>query len=337
LKTKVYIRTDGNSQIGLGHVIRCTALADMLREDFSCIFLIQKPNDFLISEIRNAGADIIEIPVTNNYTEEAGRIAEKFIQNKDIVILDGYKFETGYQKIIKNKGCKLVCIDDIHAYHFVADVVINHIIGKSKENYSCEPYTKLYLGTDYALLRKEFLNEASNNRDFKEIETILINMGGADESNATQKVLENCFDELPDKKYNVIVGAYYLHSNSLNKYAAGHSKINVFQNVKPEELSILIKESQLCICPSSSISYEIFCIGNLVICGYISESQKDIVELLEKYTLVVNAGSFIEENIIYKPFIKKLFEKKNVYIENQNKLFNGKQEISLINIFKQFN
>ena len=68
-------------------------------------------------------------------------------------------YATEYQQQIKDKGCKLVCIDDIHDKHYVADVVINHAPGLDKNNFSVEPYTKLCLGLDYVLLRKPFLEK----------------------------------------------------------------------------------------------------------------------------------------------------------------------------------
>ena len=98
---------------------------------------------------------VFEIDDTISYKEEALRWVNA-LQGNEIVVLDGYNFDTVYQTEIKSKGCKLVCIDDIHAYHFVADVVINHAPDISREQYSCESYTKLYLGTEYLLLKKLF-------------------------------------------------------------------------------------------------------------------------------------------------------------------------------------
>ncbi len=48
------------------------------------------------------------------------------LQGDEIVVLDNYFFTTDYQLAIKQKGCRLVCIDDMHDKHYVADVVINH-------------------------------------------------------------------------------------------------------------------------------------------------------------------------------------------------------------------
>ena len=51
--------------------------------------------------------------------EEQGR-------GRATVVLDGYHFRLGYQQVIKEAGYALVCIDDIHAYPFIADLIINH-------------------------------------------------------------------------------------------------------------------------------------------------------------------------------------------------------------------
>ena len=42
LKPKVYIRTDGSPEIGLGHLTRCIALAYMLKKDFAITFVCKE-------------------------------------------------------------------------------------------------------------------------------------------------------------------------------------------------------------------------------------------------------------------------------------------------------
>lgn len=77
------------------------------------------------------------------------------------MVLDNYFFTTDYQRAIKEKGCCLVCVDDMHDKHYVADVVINH--GLTDESlFDVEPYTKLCLGFDWALLRHPFIEAVKN-------------------------------------------------------------------------------------------------------------------------------------------------------------------------------
>ena len=67
-------------------------------------------------------------------------------------MLDGYDFGSEYQRKMKRKECNLVCIDDLHKDHFFADVILNSGGGCiSKNFYSTEPCTKIFLGVDTQL------------------------------------------------------------------------------------------------------------------------------------------------------------------------------------------
>ena len=59
IKPKVYIRADGNSEIGLGHVIRSLALAEMLKDEFCCIFVTRFLTDYINTEACKACSGII--------------------------------------------------------------------------------------------------------------------------------------------------------------------------------------------------------------------------------------------------------------------------------------
>lgn len=150
-KRKIFFRADAGAQIGYGHFIRTLALADMLRDDFDCTFLTQSPSEYQQKEVEKV-CPLVALPSDDSKFE-------KFIdclKGEEIIVLDNYFYTSEYQKQIKEKGCKLVCIDDMHDKHYYADVVINH--GLTDENlFDVEPYTRLCLGFDYALLRRPFI------------------------------------------------------------------------------------------------------------------------------------------------------------------------------------
>jgi spore coat polysaccharide biosynthesis predicted glycosyltransferase SpsG len=66
---KVILRADGNSEIGLGHVYRSLALAEMLNEDFETVFLIKKPLKELKRTILQTCSECIE-PADGNKKQE---------------------------------------------------------------------------------------------------------------------------------------------------------------------------------------------------------------------------------------------------------------------------
>src|SRR5687767_10542252 len=102
---KIYFRTDGNLNLGLGHITRCLALGQMLRHNFSITFFIKQPSTSVYEMVRREKFNILSI----NDEEDFFNI----LIGNEIVVLDGYHFDTTYQRKIKASGALLVCIDDV--------------------------------------------------------------------------------------------------------------------------------------------------------------------------------------------------------------------------------
>ena len=60
---KIYFRADAGAEIGYGHFIRTLALADMLKDDFSCVFVTQAPTIYQKSEVAKV-CELVEVPAT---------------------------------------------------------------------------------------------------------------------------------------------------------------------------------------------------------------------------------------------------------------------------------
>src|SRR6266496_5009152 len=284
LRKKVIIRADGNSSIGLGHVVRCCALADVLKDNFDCYFYIRKPSQSIVEEIKQYCISVFEMDETISYEQEAVTWSKE-LQGNEIVVLDGYNFDTTYQQKIKSKGCKLVCIDDIYAYYFVADAVINHAPGILKEQYSCESYTKLFLGTDYVLLREIFLKKAARLQQIHDLDTspILICLGGADPQNVTLKVLDQVSRYFCNRKMFVVVGAAYSYKDSLDEYIKNNNQLHLFMNISSEELVALMEKAHIAVTSASTIALEYLCIkGNLFLLATANNQSNLYNSLIEK-------------------------------------------------------
>jgi UDP-2,4-diacetamido-2,4,6-trideoxy-beta-L-altropyranose hydrolase len=324
IKQRVLFRADGNSEIGLGHISRCCALADMLKDDFEIYFYTKVNITAIIEDIKNYCVDVFIMNDNITYDEEALQWVSALGEN-EIVVLDGYNFNTNYQQQIKAKGCKLVCIDDIHAYHFAADIVINHGPGIDKKNYSLENYTQLYLGTDYVLLKKIFLEEAvKQDKIFNITESpILICLGGADSNNITKQVLEETMHLFPQKKINVVVGAAYMYLRELTQTVEASQHISLFKNIDSAEMLLLMKQSHIAITSASTIALEYICVKGNLFLKQTADNQKDLYKsLLEK-----------ECSFSYELLKGNYDSCKN--ISNQYSFIDGKSDIRLLEIFSK--
>ena len=319
MKPKVYIRADGNTEIGLGHVIRSLALASMLKNDFDCIFATRFLTPYIKKEAEFSCVEIIKLP------EEGDEHFNSFLSlltGTEIVVLDNYFYSTEYQQSIKAKGCKLVCIDDIHDKHFVADIVINHAGGVNKELYSSASYTALYTGTEYALLRPAFMTRKKTQGD-----SIFIAMGGADKNNDTLKILELLNKININKTCFVVIGDAYLHKIPLYEYCDNTKlDIRILKNLTAEDLSEIMCQCQYAICPPSTTSYEYLSLrGGELYVKVIADNQNDLYEFFVKNNLAFDISEI---------FIKN---KRTVFnsIEQQKKYFDGQSNKRILIFFQK--
>lgn len=268
-KRKIFFRADAGPEIGYGHFIRSLALADMLKDDFDCVFYTQAPTEYQRKEAAPV-CPLVELPAYDTRFE----LFLNELTGNEIVVLDNYFYTTDYQRRIKEKGCRLVCIDDMHDKHYVADVVVNHAYGCHKEDYSVEPYTQLCVGLNYALLRKPFLD--LNVKPNHHQKRVLVCYGGLDAHNLTCKTILSLGNIIDNYQVEVVVGSAFSAKDELAKLAKKHTNIHVHTALNAEEMSALMRESQMAFLPASSVLWEaIFC-GCKVIYGYYVDNQMDI-------------------------------------------------------------
>ena len=168
MNKQILIRVDGNAQIGQGHIVRCIALAHMLKNHFKIyVYSIYIPNEYVL-EFEKTGIEVFKI-------ESEAQFLSQITENQ-IVVLDGYGFDAIFQKKIKEFKIKLVCIDDAYNGEFFADVLLNHSLGADQKKYKVQNYTKFALGLNYSLLRPCFL-KAINIETKKKKNSLVVNFG----------------------------------------------------------------------------------------------------------------------------------------------------------------
>lgn len=273
-KRTIILRADGGPTIGMGHFIRTLALAEMLNEHFYCVYATRKPTTYQISEIDKVCNSRIDLPEDDSHFQ---LFLEK-LKGNEIVVLDNYYFNTDYQRAIKAKGCKLVCIDDLHDKHFVADIVINHAEGIDPKNYSTESCTKLLLGYEYALLRSNYSEEHDSNK-MKDY-SCLIMIGGADPLGLTDKFVSYLRNYNFAKPVAVVGGA----NSSLTEQS---DSFHFFSQLSAREIKDLMNASEFAILPASTVAIEACALRLPFICGYFIDNQEEIYKGIKSNNLAV--------------------------------------------------
>ncbi|MDN0051624.1 UDP-2,4-diacetamido-2,4,6-trideoxy-beta-L-altropyranose hydrolase [Bacteroides caecigallinarum] len=276
-KRKVYLRADASAEIGYGHFIRSLALADMLKDDFDCTFFTISPSNYQMAEM-NKVCNFVSLKEETKFKDFIN-----LLSGNEIVVLDNYFFTTEYQREIKNKGCSLVCVDDMHDKHYVADIVINHVLTDEKL-FSVESYTKLALGLNYALLRKPFLQPLYNN---KEKGHWFVSFGGTDYDNMTAKFVELLNSSPKIKSITVVVGDSYKYHDTLEQF----NKIEIKKNLSANEMQQEMCRAQYAVLPSSSVCIEAIACGCKIASGFFVENQRHYADSFQSQRYVLPLGN----------------------------------------------
>jgi len=287
---KVVFRADAGAGIGYGHFIRTLALADMLKDDFDCCFYTAQPTPYQVSQMEVVCRYVV-LEETTKFTAFLN-----YLQGDEIVVLDNYFYTTDYQRRIKKKGCKLVCIDDMHDKHFVADLVINQGICWTKEDYSCEDYTRFAFGLRYSLLRKPFfdackkrLSQKPNNGCLK----VIVAFGGSDFLDLTQKTIQGILSESYINNIIAIVGDKYSSEKQIES-----SKVLYRKNISATEIADLFSSADVAILPASTMMNEAMACGTRIIGGFYVRNQEYDYYAFLKENLIYGIGDYSDEDSV---------------------------------------
>lgn len=294
------IRADASLQMGIGHVMRCLALAQNWQlEGGHAIILSYCESDTLRQHITDVGIEFM--PIADPYPhsrdldttlEVLGICSTHTIGNPTWLILDGYHFDSGYQQAVRTAGYHLLVIDDIAhlpAYH--ADILLNQNLGAEKLKYNCDSDTTLLLGARYVLLRQEFLAWRDRQRKIsKDARKVLVTMGGSDPDNVTLKVIQGLEQvEVSKMESVVIVGSSNSHYEMLQSTTQNlPHKIRLERNVS--NMPDLMYWADVAITAGGSTCWELAFMNVPSIVMAIAENQLDVVKQLDKMGMSVNLG-----------------------------------------------
>jgi UDP-2,4-diacetamido-2,4,6-trideoxy-beta-L-altropyranose hydrolase len=336
---RVVIRCDGGRNIGLGHSMRCLALADMLRNQFQILFVLQETSEDVYALIQREGWTYEVLPASDDVEKDLPLLTALLIQG-DIVVLDGYEFKTEYQYAIRQKDCRVVAIDDLHAWHHYADVIINHAGGVSERSYSCEAYTHLMLGPSHALLRKEFFEQQSIYHDNGEWSRFFISMGAADTGGNTLKVAHALLSWPTIKKIVLMVSTLNPHIEALKKFEVEQDRVTIAYNLNAAQLIEYLQNTDVVICPASTIALETCAIGRYLLTGYTAANQLNILHGLISAEMAFSLGDInmiSSVDVLEKLKSFHMLSKRNQMLINQKAVINGTTKERIQRVFRSLN
>jgi UDP-2,4-diacetamido-2,4,6-trideoxy-beta-L-altropyranose hydrolase len=348
---RVVIRADASLEIGAGHIMRCLALAEILKNNGAHVqFICRKHKGHLIGKIISKGFSVLELKVSTSIKNDDKLFHSNWLgatQKKDSadclsflkqsrvdwLIVDHYGIDEVWQRNLKGYYQQLMVIDDLADRKHQCDILLDQTFGRVKKDYknlvseTCE----LILGSKYALLRPEFNNWRSyslNRRKIPEIKELLINMGGMDTENATEILLHEIAKCILPKDINItiVLGSFSKYLESIETLANELPyKVNV--KVEVSNLAEIMANSDIAIGSSGSSTWERCCLGLPTIQLVSADNQFFLAQKLSSHNIV--------KLLEHPSDLKKLLETAQDWFEDFGNA--GRKVCSGLGVYKIFN
>lgn len=273
----IAFRVDGNEVIGLGHLMRCLALAQHGQSTFDKIsFLVTKATQQQALKRKDWVGEIILVEDFQQNANQVSNFCED--NNVDFLILDGYQFTFEYRKALFRslRETLIVAIDDNNDVGpLFTHCIVNPNGHAASLNYEeTEPGAIYCLGSNFRILRKEFvLSDAQSKKamslDGRDELTIIL--GGADTQNLSLVIANALAQALPSISINVITGSAYTHSKALDEFSSQSPFIHHLHNV--QNVAEVFLRSRLVISAGGSTQYELQALCTPALLLIVAENQ----------------------------------------------------------------
>ena len=254
---RIAFRIDISSEIGTGHYMRMSSLAEVLSEfGHSCDFFKEnnEPVDY---------------------------------RGYDIVIVDTYRVDDEYIAMLNSEERIVICYDDNALYNYNCDVIINANLHAHELNFKFSKKTPLMLlGGKYALLRREF-RESKPIGVREKANRVFVCFGGSDTRNITPHVVK-ALRRMESLHLIVVLGAYTKCDYEV--VALANDYVKVYK--APESIAELMKQCDMAITAAGSMVYEMAALGVPTLLITQAENQIHIADYMTRKGLMKCVGNW---------------------------------------------
>lgn len=307
----VFIRVDEHREIGRGHMVRCIALArEMKRRGCDVVFLSAFMEEgtalylktlaigvrrFVLDTLDSVGGER-DVEICTGVITDAG--------DTSILLVDSYRIGHAWHARVKSHVDCLGVIDDLSDRHYLCDVLVDQSFNKRAGDYKTliPDSSKLLVGSEYCLVRREFLAERAQSLErrrgfYTTANTVgafnlLISMGGVDIGNASATVLGALSSMAIDIELSVtvVLGSLSPHLQSIRETitAAGSASINLLVDVV--DMAPIMARADLCVSAAGTTVWEACVLGLPLIVLVTADNQLHIAEELARNRAIKLAG-----------------------------------------------
>ena len=289
------IRADGNTAIGMGHVMRCLSIADAMRDrNIEPVFMTADNDCVAMIEDRGFEACVLgtdyrdmesELPLIREFLRQR----TKDVDASSVILVDSYQVTSGYYEEIRTMA-KVACLEDM-GQSYPVDLLINYNIYGSKLVYDNKITRAILLGTGYQPLRREFQQDMQYTVKGK-ITDVMITTGGSDPYFAA-RAFTDAFLAEEKLRYHIISGPFNTHTAQLHELYDENPWVEIHEHVTC--MKEIMKQCDVVLSATGSTIYEVSALGVPLIAFYFAENQRQGADMLSEITHVINCGNYADD------------------------------------------
>jgi len=277
----ILLRCDTGSSIGLGHFVRCLALAEELAARGADVRFVADFGglDWPRRQLDRRG--LAHTPPAGAGPERLAAQAHE--QAADVVVVDSYACDEAFFAALTGHGFGVAVIDDEARRPLPVDLLVNPNFGADSFVYRTRPDTRRLLGAAFALLRRDVreARAAAKRRFAGPARRVLVILGGTDPAGLTPTALAALGIAATDLSVRVIAGAF---PRPLGVAPAGLD-CTVLPGV--DDMAEPMLWCDLAVSAAGSTAWELACLGTPMALVPVAENQQVV------YGPLVAAGAAV--------------------------------------------
>ncbi|MBI4236632.1 MAG: hypothetical protein HY688_04685 [Chloroflexi bacterium] len=268
-------RVDGGegSRMGMGHVYRSLALAGALRERHSNAPLrfLMRPFPDGMAKVSAAGFEVLPLPFQDRTEENDDAVREAVVSLRPaLLVMDTLGTQRPLMARLRPLVPCLWSIDDIEPGGQEADGLLNGIVWLWRWLPEEWGRARVFQGIAYNVLRPQFAAAHDAPRAIPErARRLLVTVGGADETRATERLVERLRPLAAEMEMTVVLGPAHPDPEGIARLAG--ATVRVLRDV--QDMAALMLEADLALTTGGTSLFELAACGTpaLVLC--IAEHQ----------------------------------------------------------------
>jgi len=315
------IRADASAEMGVGHVMRCLALADAWHDaGGNACFALASGASELESQIRSRGGEIAKIKAEPGSLEDAAitlKLAERC--QAAWLMVDGYHFSANYlQTLSRATSLLLLMADGDNVIDCRCNICVDMSPGSiDSARFHLDGEPELLLGPNFALLRREFVEYTKLQRNFPRVaRSILISIGGGDARNITLQVLR-ALEEIDGRELNltVVAGPSNPHRKSLHA-AIAKSKHTATLITDARNMPQLMAAADLAITAGGGTCYELCLMQVAMLLIAVADNQQEPIRAYVSAMAAIDGGRYdtLDVNSL-SALLRNIIDDQNLRVE----------------------